>query len=102
MDEINRLNGIIKQIDDEMKMNGLEIKNIHTQLEEFQKMRRQINSLLKCPSESDFNLLKGRVEGCEKAESLMKKTLTDHEKRLKNLKNSSGGGGVENSVVEEW
>ena len=58
--------------------------------------------MLKCPSENDFNLLKGRMEACEKADSLMKKTLTEHEKKLKNLKNQSGGGGADASVVEEY
>lgn len=42
------------------------------------------------------------MEACEKADSLMKKTLTEHEKKLKNLKNSTGGGGPDAGVIEEY
>ena len=39
-DDINRLLASIKQLEDEMKMNGLEFKNLHLQMEEFQKVKR--------------------------------------------------------------
>ena len=65
-------------------------------------MKRQLNSLSECPSRNDFALLRGRVEACEKADSLMKKSLSEIEKKLKNMKNSGGSGTVDNSVIEEF
>lgn len=101
-EDINKLLAQIKQIEDELKMNGLEFKNLHLQMEEFQKIKRQVNGLLKCPSENDFNLMKGRMEACEKSDSLMKKTLTEHEKKIKNLKSAGGGGGADAGLIEEF
>lgn len=40
------------------------------------------------------------MESCEKSDSVMRKTLTEHEKRLKNLKNGAGGG-TESGMNEE-
>jgi hypothetical protein len=42
--------------------------------------------LAKGPSESDFINMKLRIDGTEKSDSLMRKTLTEHEKKLKQLK----------------
>jgi hypothetical protein len=40
---------------------------------------------MKGPSESDFVNIRGRIEVCEKADSNIRKSLAEHEKKLKGL-----------------
>lgn len=44
---------------------------------------------MKGPSESDFINIRGRLEVCEKSDSSIRKTLADHEKKLKGLSRPS-------------
>jgi len=44
---------------------------------------------MKGPSESDFVNIRGRIEACEKADSMIRKTLAEHEKKLKGLSKPS-------------
>jgi hypothetical protein len=44
---------------------------------------------MKGPSESDFVNIRGRIEACEKADSNIRKTLAEHEKKLKGLNRPS-------------
>lgn len=48
-------------------------------------LKRTIAGLMKGPSESDFVNIRGRIEVCEKADSNIRKSLAEHEKKLKGL-----------------
>ena len=58
-------------------------------MSDFSSIKRTIASLAKGPSESDFVNLRGRMDACEKADSNIRKTLADHEKKLKGLNKPS-------------
>lgn len=56
------------------------------QLNELASIKRTVQGLARGPSESDFINLRQRLEGAEKSDSLMRKTLTEHDKKIKQLK----------------
>lgn len=56
---------------------------------ELPSIKRTLNGLMRGPSESDFVNMRGRLDAGEKSDSQIRKTLIDHEKKIKNLKNGT-------------
>ena len=86
---MEKISAQMKQTMNEVNMMNTEFGLIKDQLADLSSLKRTIAGLMKGPSESDFVNIRGRIEVCEKADSNIRKTLAEHEKKLKGLNRPS-------------
>ena len=74
-----------------------ELALLKDSVSDFSSLKRTIAGLMNGPSESDFVNIRGRIEACEKADSSIRKTLAEHEKKLKGLNSKTGNSGLDHN-----